>query len=66
MKGIIFNLLEDVVADAYGDPAWDKALEDAGLDGVYTSLGNYDDTEIMNLVSVLGTLLSVSDDDVLR
>ncbi len=66
MKGIIFNLLEDVVVDAYGDPAWDKALEEAGLDGVYTSLGNYDDTEITDLVSVFGTALSMSDDDVLR
>lgn len=66
MKGIIFNLLEDVVVDAYGDPAWDKALEAAGLDGVYTSLGNYDDTEITDLVSVFGTALSMSDDDVLR
>jgi len=66
MKGIIFNLFEDVVVDAYGDSAWDEALEDAGLDGVYTSLGNYDDTEMMNLVSVVGAAFSVPDHDVLR
>lgn len=66
MKGIIFNLLEDAVVDTYGEPAWDGALDEAGLDGVYTSLGNYDDADLMKLVSAVGTALSASDDDVLR
>lgn len=66
MKGIIFNLLEDVVVDAYGERAWDEALDRAGLDGVYTSLGNYDDAEILALVSVVATEQSVSGDDFLR
>lgn len=66
MKGIIFNLLEDAVVDAYGESAWDGALEAAELDGVYTSLGNYDDADMTKLVSVVGTALSVPDDDVLR
>lgn len=66
MKGIIFNLLEDVVVDAYGETAWDGALEAAGLDGVYTSLGNYGDAELADLVSAVGSALSAPDDDVLR
>jgi hypothetical protein len=66
MKGIIFNLLEDAVVEAYGEASWDGALEAAELDGVYTSLGNYDDTDMAKLVSVVGTALSVPDDDVLR
>lgn len=66
MKGIILNLLEDAVVDAYGESAWDRALDEAELDGVYTSLGNYDDSDLMKLVSVVGTALSAPDDDVLR
>ena len=66
MKGIILNLLEDAVVDAYGESAWDRALDEAELDGVYTSLGNYDDADLMKLVSVVGTALAAPDDDVLR
>lgn len=66
MKGIIFNLLEDVVVAAHGDALWDELLDQANLDGVYTSLGSYDDAELMALVSAAGTVLSLPDDDVLR
>ena len=38
MKGIVFNLLEEVVTEAYGADAWDSLLDAAGLDGAYTSL----------------------------
>lgn len=66
MKGIIFNLFEDVVVAADGDGAWDEVLDQADLDGVYTSLGSYDDAEFTALVSAAGTVLSLPDDDVLR
>ncbi len=66
MKGIIFNLLEDVVVTAHGDAVWDELLDQAELDGVYTSLGSYDDADMMALVSTAGTALSLSDDEVLR
>ena len=66
MKGVIFNLLEEVVVTAHGDRAWDDLLDSAGLDGVYTSLGSYDDTEMGRLVAAAGSALSMSDDEVLR
>lgn len=66
MKGVIFNLLEDVVSGAYGDRTWDDLLEKANLDGAYTSLGSYGDAELMTLVSTAGSALSMSDADVLR
>ncbi|MGY4711840.1 heme NO-binding domain-containing protein [Mycolicibacterium sp. CBM1] len=66
MKGIIFNLLEDVVIAGHGDQAWEDLLDRAGLDGVYTSLGSYDDAEMMRLVAAAGTELSLTDDEVLR
>ena len=60
MKGIIFNLLEEVVVDAHGERVWDTLLDEAGVSGVYTSLGSYDDAEIMSLVSAAGAGLSAS------
>ena len=61
MKVIIFNLLEDVVVDAYGERRWDEVLDLAGLHGVYTSLGNYDDAELMELFTAVASQLSLSD-----
>jgi hypothetical protein len=66
VKGIIFNLLEDVVVDAFGDRGWDELLDDAGLDGIYTSLGSYDDAHIMALISAAGTAMGLPDGEVLR
>ena len=66
MKGVIFNLLEEVVVDARGERVWDELLDAAGVSGVYTSLGSYDDAEIMSLVSAAGAPLSMSDREVLR
>ena len=50
VKGIIFNLLEGVVVDDRGEDAWDELLERAGVDGAYTSVGSYDDLELIALL----------------
>jgi hypothetical protein len=66
MKGIVFNLLEEVVTKQYGAATWDQLLEDADLNGAYTSLGSYDDDEIVRLVGVAATALNLPAQDVLR
>ncbi len=66
MKGVIFNLLEEVVVDSYGDQTWDDLLDAAHSDGVYTSLGSYDDRDMTRLVSAAGAALELPDDEVLR
>lgn len=66
MKGVIFNLLEEVVVSAHGDRAWDDLLDAAGVEGVYTSLGSYDDAEMQQLVAAASAALSMPEDDVLR
>ncbi|WP_059017326.1 heme NO-binding domain-containing protein [Mycobacterium sp. M26] len=66
MKGAFFNLLEEVVVANYGDQTWDELLDAAGLDGVYTSLGSYDDDDMTRLVSAAGAALTLPDDEVLR
>ena len=58
MKGIIFNLLEEVVRKEYGDEAWEDLLEAAQVDGAYTSLGNYPDESMMKLVAAAAKALN--------
>jgi hypothetical protein len=53
MKGIVFNLLEEAVVDAHGEDVWESILEAAGVEGAYTSLGNYPDAEALRLVAAL-------------
>ena len=59
MKGIIFNVAEEVVTDLYGADAWDSLLASAELEGAYTSLGNYDDAEIAAIIAAAAVLLDV-------
>ncbi|MGH7899350.1 MAG: heme NO-binding domain-containing protein [Candidatus Binatia bacterium] len=66
MKGIVFNLLEEVVRREHGEDVWDRLLEAAHLDGVYTSLGNYHDEELLKLVEVASAALHIPADAVVR
>ena len=66
MKGIIFNLVQGVISDTYGEDAWDVLLDDAGLDGSYTSLGSYPDTDLLRLVGAASKRLEVPPDEVVR
>jgi hypothetical protein len=50
MKGIVFNLLEQVVIDEHGEDAWDRILDAAGLEGAYTAVGSYEDQQFLALV----------------
>lgn len=66
MKGIVFNLLEEIVVREHGDETWDALLDAAGVDGVYTSLGSYPDSDLLALVGAASTALSLPADDVVR
>jgi hypothetical protein len=66
VKGIIFNLLEEVVTREFGANTWDDLLDAAGVDGAYTSLGNYADEEVFELVAAASTALALSPSEVLR
>lgn len=66
MKGIVFNLLEEVVSAQYGPEVWDTLLDDARLDGAYTSLGSYVDTQMIALVMAASRRLGVGPQEVLR
>jgi hypothetical protein len=66
VKGIVFNLLGDVVARQYGADTWDALLGAAGVDGAYTSLGNYPDEELTRLVIAASTALEKDPQDIVR
>lgn len=66
MKGIVFNVLQRVVTEKYGEDTWDDLLEAASLEGTYTAVGSYDDTELLALVGAACTALGTTADDLLR
>ncbi len=57
MKGVIFNSVAEAVIEFGGEELWDDLLTKAGLTGAYTSLGSYDDTELLTLVKVTADAL---------
>ena len=66
MKGIVFNLLEELVRRDHGEDAWDSLLEATKLDGAYTSLGSYADEEMMKLVAAASQTLQLPPEAILR
>jgi hypothetical protein len=66
MKGIVFNLLEEIVSTQHGEDAWDALVDAAGVDGIYTSLGSYDDDELGRLIAAASSALGMPVDDVVR
>jgi hypothetical protein len=66
MKGIIFNLLEEVVTTHMGELVWDGMLESGGAEGAYTSLGSYPDEEFARLLGALARQSGKSDREALK
>ncbi|MDQ3611323.1 MAG: heme NO-binding domain-containing protein [Actinomycetota bacterium] len=65
MKGIIFNLAEEVVRREHGEDTWDAILLRAGLDGSWTSLGSYPDEHLERVVTGAAALLGTDERTVL-
>lgn len=66
MKGVIFNLLEQVVTARHGAETWEGLLDTTGARGVYTAVGSYDDAELEAIVAAAATALGVTRADALR
>jgi hypothetical protein len=66
VKGVVFNLLEQLVVRDYGEETWDGLLAASELDGAYTSLGSYADEDLMKLVGAAAAELDMSPDQVVR
>jgi hypothetical protein len=66
MIGFIFNTLESVVCEQLGEDTWDELLEQTDNDGVFHSLGNYPDEQVVNLVVAAAKKLDKTPAEVLR
>lgn len=51
MKGIVHNMLADMVEERFGLDAWDAILDKAGSDGVFVATESYPDEDLMALVA---------------
>ncbi|MGH3361002.1 MAG: heme NO-binding domain-containing protein [Nocardioides sp.] len=66
MKGIIFNLVEDAVTAEHGETVWDSLVESAGIEGVFTTLGNYPCHHLSALVEAGAVTLGVTPAELTR
>lgn len=66
MKGIIFNLVEDVVTRDHGVDAWEDLLDEAHVQGAYSAVGSYMDDELDRLVLAGAAKLGVTPAELLR
>lgn len=50
MKGVIFNVLEELVVEQCGMFVWNEILAEQALEGAYTAGESYPDEELLGLV----------------
>lgn len=60
MKGVVFDILRDMVEDNYGLEGWQSILDKAGSDGIYVSTQTYDDAELMSLVAAASDITRIA------
>ena len=53
MKGVVMNLLADMVETQLGMEEWNAMLDEAGEDGIYTATSIYEDERLLNMVGIL-------------
>jgi predicted hydrocarbon binding protein len=65
MKGIVFVKFNEFIEELWGIEFWDELLDDADLssDGVYTTVGTYDDQELFSLITLIVEKKNISPKD---
>lgn len=55
MKGIVFVKFNEFIEELWGDEFWDELLDEADLpsEGIYTTVGTYDDQELFSLIGLV-------------
>ena len=66
MKGVLFSIVEDAISAEHGAETWDKLVTSAGVDGAYTSLGDYPDNEFYRLIEAGARELGISERELTR
>jgi hypothetical protein len=65
MKGVVFDILRDMVEDSYGLEGWQNILDGAGSKGIYVSTKTYDDAELIGLVSAASEITKIPMNDLI-
>ena len=67
MKGIVFTEFLELVEDKFGLEMVDKIIEDSNLEsnGIYTAVGTYNFSEMLQLLSNLSSNTGIKTDDLL-
>ncbi|PSU34938.1 heme NO-binding domain-containing protein [Photobacterium lutimaris] len=60
MKGIIFTEFLDIVESRFGLDVCQQMLDDAGVDGIYTTVGSYDHRILVKMIVCLSKITDIS------
>jgi hypothetical protein len=66
MKGVVFNILEDMVVEKGGVVLWQQLLNKAGVEGSYISVDTYEDAELFKIVHEVQQALDIPLEEVIR
>lgn len=66
VKGLIFNLVEEVVTEDYGADSWDDLLDSTPVSGAYTSVATYSDDELDVIVDAAAAMTGLTPGQLLR
>lgn len=68
MKGVVFNAFNTLVEELYGLEMWDTLISETKPQsaGAYTSVGTYEDSELINYVVLLAQKTNVPISDLIK
>ena len=68
MKGVVFNIFSELVAESFGIEVWDQLIEQTSpeSDAIYTSTEVYPDSELIAYVSTLSAITGVAVPELIR
>lgn len=66
MLGMVYTEFLEMVEARFSFDTVDAIIEEAGVDGVYTAVGHYDDRELIALIEALSSVEGVPVDDLLH
>ena len=66
MKGIVFNLLAEMVEDKFGLEVWDALLQATQQDGIYVSTETYPDENLFALVAAASEKSGIPANDLIK
>lgn len=64
MKGVIFNILEELVEEKCGMQTWNEILQGLEYEGIYTAAKSYPDDQLFALVAAVSDKLQMPAGDV--